>query len=195
MRQLRRILFNALIVMSVLLFVGTVVLWVRSHWIADMVTSSRREIGDNWSWSRTWQIASARGSAAYYGSRSRHDDLGRLDPQVVAQHRQFINVPGFRHSFDHQTWRRPDGRATFGLRTHLGFGFRFNGEAKGWVLLVTAPYWAIAGAFAVAPATWVRRRRKRERQRRIDNALCLRCGYDLRATPERCPECGTIPPR
>jgi hypothetical protein len=40
---------------------------------------------------------------------------------------------------------------------------------------------------------WYRRRHVARQEFRRRNGICLRCGYDLRATPERCPECGTVP--
>jgi hypothetical protein len=55
--------------------------------------------------------------------------------------------------------------------------------------VVSFPLWAPAIVFAILPILQKSRRRRR-RQRRV-RGLCARCGYDLRATPERCPECGT----
>jgi hypothetical protein len=56
------------------------------------------------------------------------------------------------------------------------------------------PCWFVALALAVPPCLWiVRRLVRRRRERRTGLGLCPACGYDLRATPGRCPECGTVP--
>jgi hypothetical protein len=52
--------------------------------------------------------------------------------------------------------------------------------------------WLLFPITTALPVIWVllflRRRRTRLRNER---GQCLKCGYDLRATPGRCPECGT----
>ena len=55
---------------------------------------------------------------------------------------------------------------------------------------VWCPHWFVVALSAVMPAVWlVQFRRRRER---LLQGRCRRCGYDLRATPDRCPECGTV---
>lgn len=56
---------------------------------------------------------------------------------------------------------------------------------------------SVPGWFVVLPATLVmvgvgvrRNRRAQQQMRRLRLNLCCRCGYDLRATPHICPECG-----
>lgn len=55
----------------------------------------------------------------------------------------------------------------------------------------TVPSWAVlafVSASAVPPAVLLLLRWKTESRRR--KGLCLKCGYDLRASASRCPECG-----
>ncbi|HSV16121.1 MAG TPA: hypothetical protein VLI90_17805 [Tepidisphaeraceae bacterium] len=60
-------------------------------------------------------------------------------------------------------------------------------DKRNWCLIV--PHWACFVATAILPLTAYAGWRRTARWQR--KGRCPRCGYDLRATPQRCPECGT----
>ncbi len=63
--------------------------------------------------------------------------------------------------------------------------FHYVRNGTGWA--VSIPIWfCVTMPLLVVLADLYRRRPLRP-------GLCTTCGYDLRATPNRCPECGTVP--
>ena len=61
-----------------------------------------------------------------------------------------------------------------------------------YVVRVVVPFWIPTTLFLVFPVLYTMVTVARARTRRLHNR-CVSCGYDLRATPDRCPECGFIP--
>jgi hypothetical protein len=61
--------------------------------------------------------------------------------------------------------------------------------------VVRVPYLGVAVLAAVLPAAWLLQAQWERLRQRKEQGLCRVCGYDLRATPGRCPECGSPPQR
>ncbi|HWE97376.1 MAG TPA: hypothetical protein VG269_25685 [Tepidisphaeraceae bacterium] len=67
------------------------------------------------------------------------------------------------------------------------------GADQGGGAYAIIPDWCIAlPLLLLIPVAWRIDKVLRMRRRRL-RSECVVCGYDLRATPGRCPECGTMP--
>ena len=167
---LRRRVFTALSVLSLLLCVATLALWGRSYRYVDRV----RWIGIYETTHQYFALESHRGLCALRSSRQ--DNRGLPIPEN----------PGWAYL----TARTGDPLSFLPKERFLGFGYVHVGRINRTVWL---PHWSLALLFAILPALHLRAAIRLRRLNRIGH--CPRCGYDLRATPERCPECGhTIQP-
>lgn len=93
--------------------------------------------------------------------------LGILSPYAL----EYLDDVHELHSFD---------------KLRIGISFP-NGALVGYEVMF--PYWLVCMALIVLPIT--RLTLNYRRQRRITADFCVTCGYDLRASKQRCPECGT----
>jgi hypothetical protein len=169
-KRLRHIGFDVAAVLSALLCLATITLWTRSY----RGRISRDEL--NWQRGTTsFQLVSEQGNIVLI----RDVHLGTID---VGQgwsldDAEFLSkrVLGIRIWGTEFLGRDPQGV----VRSHLGT-----------FVTIDVPYWWPLMLTTPLPALWIARRIRR---RSINVGLCPTCGYDLRATPDRCPECGHQP--
>jgi len=164
---MKRRLLNLLTVLSLLLCVAVVVLGVRSYWVSDAVD---------------WGIADCRA-----GVGSLRGWISAATVQVAPD--RLASVPrGALVS-------REPGASAAGHAMKASWSWsvvqavRFTAPGLR-VFDVRVPHAYVAAALAVLPAARLLARRTLARRRLL--GLCPACGYDLRATPGRCPECGTF---
>jgi hypothetical protein len=87
---------------------------------------------------------------------------------------------GYSDGWHHRTLWFPDSLPSFGFFSRdLGATSRYH--------LILFPCWLPVALLALLLASYLL---AQARQRPFQSGCCQRCGYDLRATPERCPECG-----
>ena len=169
---------------SLLLCVATVALWVRSYWRGDTfgyLWDDNGRVG--LSVRNTWSMQSntgelAFGAAALTTLRRPPSGTGwQLESRKAGRGQMLRSFAG---SF-----------STPASGWFLGIGVVFIDE-RGYALRALAlPHWFVVLLTAVAPS--LRPLAVLRPPHASRSGLCPTCSYDLRATPERCPECGAVP--
>lgn len=176
MNRFRRIFLNIVAGTSVLLMVLTVAEWVRTDrdegWIYHGTPSAY------------WEVTSSNG------------------------HLCFARATGFNYSrgWQFHLWSRDSTQPRFAhqppstMHGALGFrvasgGFSIGRFSAVRYSILDIAYWGLLLIFSLVPATLYITTvlRLRRLTRRQSHMQCAVCGYDLRATHGRCPECGTVP--
>jgi hypothetical protein len=153
---------------AAVLLLSSALLWARSYWTLDMVTY----------------------------------DSGWAEVHLTTGHgrlRTLFQTPGFGYGLSRQSTDFSALPFEVGMGDNFQYAreeYQFATPAGGLVTItsreLTLPFWSIAISLlflGLLGMTWAQRARRSARRAA---GLCIHCGYDLRATPDRCPECGRL---
>jgi hypothetical protein len=181
MPAVRRICFNLLAAFSMLLWIGAVALWIATQsGEASVVVSGIFARNDGSHVYRSDFLGCMHGGVMFY--RTTVPNVG-----VPVSSRSV--VPSYVHNTS-RTWDYP-----WSAPTPRFAGFQVLTDrmiptyvGTGDLTIVIVPQWSLVLLFGVLPTCWLISWRRRQRH---GPGMCRQCGYDMRATPDRCPECGT----
>ncbi len=195
MNRIRRRLFKGLAAGFLLIIFASLFLMIRSLFVSDTVNIINIR-------ARNYQVSSSAGEIGMGSSQIVEKLFSKSPNGAVAYSENMMNPKA----------NSPSGLAYWGfqkqkldLRFHFEHvdpqgsfivtGWKPGHQAtlhvptlRGWNLSI--PDWAMCLAAIIL--LWQCRV---QYNRRPPPGTCVACGYDLRATPDRCPECGTIPPK
>jgi hypothetical protein len=193
-RRLLRILLNAATVLSLMLSTATAAIWIRSHRICDNFTrrDSVRPSGV-----RIHDVCSKDGIFVWamesrrIGSHAETARGGVWQWEHFSYDRQLIGPsPASRLLWKPTWWQQ------VGFIYHRGYQVEMAETGNTPFVpdfVVGLPYWAMTLFLVIPPALQlVSAIVHRRAVARLKHGLCPSCGYDLRATPDRCPECGSF---
>jgi hypothetical protein len=187
MKRLLRILLHATTAMSLLLFVVTMILWARSYWMTDHLwLSPRRGVHYDVS-SRPGLILISRSALTGRTSDIYSDSLDR-GPGWSFESSALPKTPvsPFTPEGSHPAWQ------WLGF-DHLAYAQSGRSYGSRTFRRIIFPTWSVALVSALPSIPLLVRIVRRKKWGSAGR--CPACGYDLRATPDRCPECGTTAAR
>ena len=189
MPRFRRCLFSIFAAVSLFFCLGTAVIWARSYWTGNFLRWVHRSPDSARIRIVECIVGSTRGGLTI---GVRH----LAAPSDSANLRDYLywHPPGFQ--FEQWSLMTAQSTSNYLLKptNSAPLGFQFASRSGRyqttdyWEHWAAIPYWFPTSVFAIIPLWGLMHSLKRRRAKHLGR--CANCGYDLRATPDRCPECG-----
>jgi hypothetical protein len=194
-----RQLFNIVALLSLLVALAVAALWVRSYFASDaFFPPSTLDKTQPQTHLRQNIVYTNRGAIVYLLIELRGDPADDYHKQstarIASSGRHVVEKPEELPSLENSPLV-----AVYSSRGFLGFQMERAATATFppatpdiGISRFIIPLWFPLVLSLVLPAAWFWHWRRLRLRNRVGK--CQRCGYDMRATPERCPECGAMRP-